>query len=303
MNRWGILNNSMATPTDTPVRDERTPPGDGRAGLRRRVDARVRHGPLLRQVPRGPAAGHRAADDDVKSQYPDMAGGQVVAALDALRAVRRPRDARPALPGDEGLRRPQRRPRSPSHIWPDNEGFGDWCPPIHGGAANGGMGGPERRRLLQRGLDRQHRAVLQAGRRRRQGRAGARPHRRRGAFPQIADAIKARLQRPLPQRRGRRLRRRPPDDEHPPAGLRHGPGGEPAGGRRPARPEHPRRQRRPPRHRHLRHALHRRRARGDRPDRCRDDRPRPEELSGLRVRARARARRRRGSSGPTPRAC
>ena len=36
--------------------------GDGRAGLRRRVHARVRHGPVLRQVPRGPAAGHRAAD-------------------------------------------------------------------------------------------------------------------------------------------------------------------------------------------------------------------------------------------------
>jgi alpha-L-rhamnosidase len=30
----------------------------------------------------------------------------------------------------------------PTHIWPADRGFGDWCPPDHGPEANGGMGSP-----------------------------------------------------------------------------------------------------------------------------------------------------------------
>jgi alpha-L-rhamnosidase len=30
----------------------------------------------------------------------------------------------------------------PSHIWPANHGFGDWCPPVYGDGVNGGLGSP-----------------------------------------------------------------------------------------------------------------------------------------------------------------
>ena len=226
--------------------------------------------------------------DDVKSQYPDMAGGQVVLPWTLYEQYGDRATLAAALPGDEGLRRPQRDREAQPHL-----------------ARQRGL-----RRLVP--ADPRRRGQRRDGRARTPATASARSRsstprcpttrptppprrRRRSATPTtrrtsatIADAIKDAFNAPLPQRRGRRLRQRPPDDEHPPAGLRHGPGAEPAGGRRPARPEHPRRQRRPSRHRHLRHALHRRRARVDRPDRRGDDRARPGELPGLRVRARPR---------------
>jgi alpha-L-rhamnosidase len=30
----------------------------------------------------------------------------------------------------------------PGHVWPENRGFGDWCPPDRSANANGGLGGP-----------------------------------------------------------------------------------------------------------------------------------------------------------------
>ena len=299
-NRWAILNNSMSTPTDNPVRDERTPPA---MDVQAYDDASTRefgmdrfYAKYLEDLPPGTAL----PNDDGKSQYPDMAGGQVGARLDALRAVRRPRDAGRQLPADEGVRGHERHRRPEPHLAGD-QGFGDWCPPVHGSARQRRHGQPERGRLLQRGVDRQHRAVLQAGRRHGQGGRGARPRRRRGALPRAGRRHQGRVQRTtFLNAAGDALRRRAPDDEHPAARVRDGARREPEGRRRPARADTSSVDNGG--HldtgifgtRYLVDALG-----GDRPDRRGDDRARPDDLPGLRLRDRPRARRRRGRSGPT----
>ncbi|XNN04812.1 family 78 glycoside hydrolase catalytic domain [Streptomyces sp. Inha503] len=67
-NRWSVLNNSMSTPTDTPVRDERTPPAMDVQAYR---DAATRefgmgscYAKYLRDLPPGTAL----PSDDVKAQ-------------------------------------------------------------------------------------------------------------------------------------------------------------------------------------------------------------------------------------------
>jgi alpha-L-rhamnosidase len=141
MNRWGILNNSMSTPTDTPVRDERTPPA---MDVQAYADASTRefdmgrfYAKYLEDLPPGTAL----PTDDVKSQYPDMAGGQVALAWTLYEQY----GDRATLAANYPLMKAfvDRNAREkPSLIWPANEGFGDWCPPVHGAAANGGMGSP-----------------------------------------------------------------------------------------------------------------------------------------------------------------
>jgi alpha-L-rhamnosidase len=79
--------------------------------------------------------------DDVKSQYPDMAGGQVALAWTLYEQY----GDRATLAANYPLMKTfvdRNAAEKPSLIWPGNEGFGDWCPPIHGDAANGGMGSP-----------------------------------------------------------------------------------------------------------------------------------------------------------------
>ncbi len=141
MNRWGILNNSMSTPTDTPVRDERTPPA---MDVQAYADASTRefdmgrfYAKYLEDLPPGTAL----PTDDVKSQYPDMAGGQVALAWTLYEQY----GDRATLAANYPLMKTfvdRNATEKPSLIWPGNEGFGDWCPPIHGDAANGGMGSP-----------------------------------------------------------------------------------------------------------------------------------------------------------------
>jgi alpha-L-rhamnosidase len=141
MNRWGILNNSMSTPTDTPVRDERTPPA---MDVQAYADASTRefdmgrfYAKYLEDLPPGTAL----PTDDVKAQYPDMAGGQVALAWTLYEQY----GDRATLAANYPLMKTfvdRNATEKPSLIWPGDEGFGDWCPPIHGDAANGGMGGP-----------------------------------------------------------------------------------------------------------------------------------------------------------------
>ncbi|MDN5852348.1 MAG: family 78 glycoside hydrolase catalytic domain, partial [Actinomycetia bacterium] len=141
-NRWSIVNNSMSTPTDTPVRDERTPPA---MDVQAYADASTRgyrmdtfYAKYLRDLPPGTAL----PSDAVKSQYPDMAGGQVSLVWTLYEQYGDPAVLEEHY--DEMVRFIERNAREkPSLIWPDNEGFGDWCPPPHGDAANGGMGGPQ----------------------------------------------------------------------------------------------------------------------------------------------------------------
>ncbi|MBP2067492.1 hypothetical protein J2Z30_008558 [Streptomyces iranensis] len=120
-NRWSILNNSMSTPTDTPVRDERTPPAMDVQAYR---DAATRefgmagfYAKYLRDLPPGTAL----PSDDVKAQYPDMAGGQVTLAW-TLYEQYRDRDALETAypdmthwstpPSPTSRRGPWRRPRT-----------------------------------------------------------------------------------------------------------------------------------------------------------------------------------------------
>ncbi|WP_449343562.1 family 78 glycoside hydrolase catalytic domain [Streptomyces rugosispiralis] len=140
-NRWSVLNNSMSTPTDTPVRDERTPPAMDVQAYR---DAATRefgmggfYAKYLGDLPPGTAL----PSDDVKAQYPDMAGGQVSLAW-TLYEQYRDRNALETAYPDMKRFVDRNAAEAPGLIWPADKGFGDWCPPDHGPQANDGMGSP-----------------------------------------------------------------------------------------------------------------------------------------------------------------
>ena len=127
-NRWGILNNSMSTPTDTPVRDERTPPA---MDVQAYADASTRefdmgrfYAKYLEDLPPGTAL----PTDDAKSQYPDMAGGQVALAWTLYEQYGDRATLAAHYPAMKTFV-DRNATEKPSLIWPDNEGFGDWCPP------------------------------------------------------------------------------------------------------------------------------------------------------------------------------
>lgn len=140
-NRWGILNNSMSTPTDTAVRDERTPPA---MDVQAYADASTRefgmnrfYAKYLGDLPPGVAL----PSDDVKSQYPDMAGGQVALAWTLFEQYG---DRATLARNYPAMKKfvDTNAAAHPDHIWPENLGFGDWCPPDRSPAARGGLGGP-----------------------------------------------------------------------------------------------------------------------------------------------------------------
>jgi hypothetical protein len=140
-NRWAMLNNSMSYPTDTPVRDERTPPG---MDVQAYHEASVRefgmdrfYGKYLLDMP-PPAA---TPGDPDRAPQPDMDGGPATLAWTLyeqygdlpLLARTYPRmkeyvDSNAAV--------------YPGLVWPDDRGFGDWCPPDRTPNANGGQGNP-----------------------------------------------------------------------------------------------------------------------------------------------------------------
>ncbi|WP_249227776.1 family 78 glycoside hydrolase catalytic domain [Kutzneria sp. CA-103260] len=140
-NRWSILNNSMSVPTDNPVRDERTPPAMDvqaySAASTREFGMDAFYANYLADLPPGTAL----PDDAGNAQQPDMAGGQVTLAWTLYEQYgdRTTLAAQyPAMKAFVDTNNTQ----VPSHIWPDNRGFGDWCPPVHDGGVNGGQGGP-----------------------------------------------------------------------------------------------------------------------------------------------------------------
>ncbi|WP_328453498.1 family 78 glycoside hydrolase catalytic domain [Amycolatopsis sp. NBC_00438] len=140
-NRRAVLNNSMSLPTDNPVRDERTPPGmdvqayHGASVLDFGMDGF--YGKYLLDLPPGTAL----PSDAGNAQLPDMGGGSVELAWSLYEQY-----------GDLG-RLAAVYPKMkafvdtnaaayPGRIWPDDRGFGDWCPPDRGPNANGGQGNP-----------------------------------------------------------------------------------------------------------------------------------------------------------------
>lgn len=134
-NRWTILNNSMSYPTDTPVRDERTPAG---MDVQAYQDASTRmfgmdrfYAKLLGDTAGGGLGGSPDMNGDpvtltwtLFEQYGDRATlarhyDQMAAYVDSLAA------------------------KAPDGIWPEGDGFGDWCPPVPAEDSRGGMGGPD----------------------------------------------------------------------------------------------------------------------------------------------------------------
>jgi hypothetical protein len=141
-NRWSLLNNSMSTPTDNPVRDERTPPG---MDVQAYHDASTRefgmegfYANYLQDMPPGTALPNDAAN----AQQPDMGGDQIGLAWTLYEQYGDRATLAAAYPAMKKFVDTNARD-VPDHIWPENHGFGDWCPPDHGPGANGGMGGPE----------------------------------------------------------------------------------------------------------------------------------------------------------------
>ncbi len=141
MNRQTILNNSMSTPTDNPVRDERTPPGMDVQAYR---DASTRefgmdafYAKYLVDLPPGTAL----PSDDARKLQPDMYGAAITLAWTVYQQY----GDKAALAGSYPAMAAQvdaDAAHVPDHIWPESQGFGDWCPPDTGSDANGGRGGP-----------------------------------------------------------------------------------------------------------------------------------------------------------------
>jgi alpha-L-rhamnosidase len=128
----------MSLPTDNPVRDERTPPG---MDVQAYHEASVRdfgmdrfYGKYLLDLPPGTALPNDAGN----AQQPDMGGGSVTLAWTLyeqygdLSALARSYPAMKAFVDAN----------STTLIWPDDRGFGDWCPPDHGPNAGDGQGNP-----------------------------------------------------------------------------------------------------------------------------------------------------------------
>nr|WP_323746129.1 family 78 glycoside hydrolase catalytic domain [Catenulispora pinisilvae] len=138
-NQRTMLNNQMSTPTDNPVRDERTPPGmdvqayhDASAA---EFDMDTFYADYLRDMPPGTAL----PSDSGNAQQPDMGGDQVTLAWTLYQQY----GDRATLAATYPLMKQfvdTNAANVPGHIW--STGFGDWCPPDHSSNANGGMGNP-----------------------------------------------------------------------------------------------------------------------------------------------------------------
>ncbi|MFJ2891089.1 family 78 glycoside hydrolase catalytic domain [Streptomyces sp. NPDC087305] len=140
-NRWTILNNSMSTPTDNPVRDERTPPG---MDVQAYHDASVRefgmdgyYADYLQDMPPGVPLPNDAGN----AQQPDMDGDQITLAWTLYEQYGDRATLATAYPGMKEFV-DTNATDVPGHIWPADRGFGDWCPPDRSSNANGGLGNP-----------------------------------------------------------------------------------------------------------------------------------------------------------------
>jgi len=115
--------------------------GDGRAGYSaastREFGMDAFYANYLADLPPGTAL----PDDAGNAQQPDMAGGQVTLAWTLYEQYGDRTTLAAQYPAMKAFVDTDNT-QAPSHIWPDNRGFGDWCPPVHDGGVNGGQGGP-----------------------------------------------------------------------------------------------------------------------------------------------------------------
>jgi alpha-L-rhamnosidase len=140
-NRATMLNNSMSLPTDNPVRDERTPPGmDVQAyhdASTRDFDMDRFYASYLLDMPPGTALPNDAGN----SQNPDMGGDQVSLAWTLYQQYGDRTALATAYPAMKTFV-DTNATNVPSHIWPADHGFGDWCPPVYGPGVDDGRGSP-----------------------------------------------------------------------------------------------------------------------------------------------------------------
>lgn len=131
----------MSLPTDTPVRDERTPPG---------MDVQAYHAAAVREfgmerfyakylldLPPGTALPNDAGN----AQQPDMVGG----AVSLTWALYEQYGDRSLLARGYPAMKAFVEAGAAAHpglVWPDDRGFGDWCPPVRGPEAGNGQGSP-----------------------------------------------------------------------------------------------------------------------------------------------------------------
>lgn len=138
-NRWTILNNSMSTPTDTPVRDERTPPGMDVQAYQDASTTEFAMDPYyvnyLRDLPPGTAL----PSDGGNAQQPDMGGAGVTLAWTLYQQYGDRATLAASYPAMKAFV-DTNAANVPGYIW--STGFGDWCPPDLSANANGGMGNP-----------------------------------------------------------------------------------------------------------------------------------------------------------------
>lgn len=138
-NQRTMANNAMSYPTDNPVRDERTGPG---------MDVQAY----------GDAAVSEFGADRFFDAYLGESGGQVAGSPDMHAAVvpiawdlYREYGDRAALERfypDMVASLDEYQAAVPGLVWPESNqelsnGFGDWCPPVHGDEAAAGLGGPQ----------------------------------------------------------------------------------------------------------------------------------------------------------------
>jgi alpha-L-rhamnosidase len=140
-NRRAVLNNSMSLPTDNPVRDERTPPG---MDVQAYHDASVLdfgmdafYGKYLLDLPPGTAL----PSDDGNARLPDMGGGSVDLAWSLYEQYGDLGRLAAAYPKMQAFV-DTNAAAYPGLIWPEDRGFGDWCPPDRSPNANSGQGNP-----------------------------------------------------------------------------------------------------------------------------------------------------------------
>ncbi|MEZ0109916.1 alpha-L-rhamnosidase [Catenulispora sp. EB89] len=138
-NQQTMINNQMSTPTDNPVRDERTPPGmDVQAyhdASTVEFDMDTYYANYLRDMPPGTAL----PNDSGNAQQPDMGGDQVTLAWTLYQQY----GDLATLAANYPLMKKfvdTNAANVPGYVW--STGFGDWCPPDHSANANGGLGNP-----------------------------------------------------------------------------------------------------------------------------------------------------------------
>jgi alpha-L-rhamnosidase len=141
-NRRTMINNSMSIPTDNPVRDERTPPG---MDVQAYHDASIRdfgmdrfYASYLQDMPPGTSL----PNDSGNAQNPDMGGDQISLAWSLYQEYGDKATLASMYPAMRAFV-DANAADVPGYIWPDDHGFGDWCPPVYGSGVNGGLGSPD----------------------------------------------------------------------------------------------------------------------------------------------------------------